>query len=152
MARESGDIPCHGRSLQKLPRILATPPDVLSPDLHLSGDQIAIYAQKCVACHADGGKGGGAPGATQLVGDAPLTSGIDVTKTISNFIGYSTTVFDFIRRSMPFNMPMTLSNEEVYALTAYLLSFNQIIGENGSSDTMIQFRMGKIKMSRVCTA
>src|SRR5512140_1086970 len=44
-----------------------------------------IYAQKCVACHAEGGKGGGAPGAVPLAGGAPLTNGIDTPKTIGNY-------------------------------------------------------------------
>ena len=93
-----------------------------------------IYAQKCVACHAEGGKGGGAPGAGPLVGGPPLTSGIDTVKTIGNFYGHATTVFDFIRRSMPFNMPLSLTDQEVYALTAYILSLNKIIGENDVMD------------------
>ena len=67
-----------------------------------------IYAQKCVACHGEGGKGGVAPGAGPLAGGGPLTNGIDTPKTIGNFYGYATTVFDFTRRSMPFNMPLTL--------------------------------------------
>lgn len=94
----------------------------------------AIYATKCVACHAENGKGGGAPGAVPLAGGAPLTSGIDTTKTIGNFYGYATTVFDFTRRSMPYNMPQTLTNDEVYALTAYILALNKIIGENDVMD------------------
>jgi cytochrome c len=43
-----------------------------------------VYAEKCVACHAEGGKGGGAPGAGPLVGGEPLTNGIDTPKTIAN--------------------------------------------------------------------
>ena len=93
-----------------------------------------IYAQKCVACHAEGGKGGGAPGAGPLAGGGPLGAGIDTPKTIGNFYGYATTVFDFTRRSMPFNMPLTLTDNEVYALTAYILALNKIIGENDVMD------------------
>ena len=52
-----------------------------------------IYAEKCVACHAEGGKGGGAPGAGPLVGGEPLTNGIDAVKTIANYYAYATTVF-----------------------------------------------------------
>jgi mono/diheme cytochrome c family protein len=93
-----------------------------------------IYAQKCVACHGENGKGGAAPGAGPLAGGPPLTSGIDAQKTIGNFYGYATTVFDFTRRSMPFNMPLSLTDNEVYALTAYILSLNKIIGENDVMD------------------
>src|SRR6059058_1164867 len=64
-----------------------------------------------------------------LVGGAPIASGIDTPKTIANFWGYSTTVFDFIRRAMPWQQPRSLTDNEVYALTAYLLALNKIIGE-----------------------
>jgi mono/diheme cytochrome c family protein len=102
-----------------------------------------IYAQKCVACHAEGGKGGGSPGAGPLIGGAPLTNGIDTAKTIANYYAYATTVFDYIRRAMPYNMPRTLPDDEVYALTAYILSLNKLIGENDVIDakTLPQVRM-----------
>jgi mono/diheme cytochrome c family protein len=102
-----------------------------------------VYAQKCVACHAEGGKGGGAPGAGPLIGGAPLTSGIETAKTIANYYAYATTVFDYIRRSMPFNMPRSLPDDEVYALTAYILSLNKLIGENDVMDakTLPQVKM-----------
>ena len=90
-----------------------------------------IYAEKCVACHGENGKG--QPFAA-LVGGAPLTSGIETAKTIANFWGYSTIVFDFIRRAMPFQSPRTLTNDEVYALTAYILALNKLIGENDAMD------------------
>jgi cytochrome c len=93
-----------------------------------------IYAQKCVACHGENGKGGGAPGAGPLAGGGLLTAGIDAPKTIGNFYGYATTVFDFTKRSMPFNMPQSLTDNEVYALTAYILYLNKIIGENDVID------------------
>jgi S-disulfanyl-L-cysteine oxidoreductase SoxD len=102
-----------------------------------------VYAEKCVACHAENGKGGGAPGAGPLAGGAPLTNGIDTPKTIGNFYGYSTTVFDYIRRAMPFNQPLSLTDDEVYALTAYILALNKIIGENDVIDakTLPQVKM-----------
>jgi S-disulfanyl-L-cysteine oxidoreductase SoxD len=102
-----------------------------------------IYAEKCVACHAEGGKGGGAPGAGPLVGGDPLTNGIDTAKTIANYYAYATTVFDYIRRAMPYNAPRTLADNEVYALTAYILSLNKLIGENDVMDakTLPQVKM-----------
>ena len=99
-----------------------------------------IYAQKCALCHGENGKGG--PSAA-LVGGAPLTSGIETAKTIANFWGYSTTLFDFIRRAMPWQQPRTLSNDEVYALSAYILSLNKLIGEN---DAMNAETLPKVKM------
>jgi len=102
-----------------------------------------IYAEKCVACHAEGGKGGGAPGAGPLVGGAPLTNGIETPKTIANYYAYATTVFDYIRRAMPYNAPRTLADNEVYALTAYILALNKLIGENDMMDarTLPQVKM-----------
>jgi cytochrome c len=99
-----------------------------------------IFAQKCALCHGENGKGGTS---AALVGGAPLTNGIETTKTIANFWGYSTTVFDFIRRAMPWQQPRTLGNDEVYALTAYILSINKLIGEN---DAMNAETLPKVKM------
>ena len=100
-----------------------------------------IYAEKkCDICHGPEGKG--KPFAP-LVGGAPLSSGIDTPKTVANFWGYSTIVFDFIRRAMPFQEPRTLTHDEVYALTAYILALNKIIGENDVMDakTLPQVKM-----------
>jgi S-disulfanyl-L-cysteine oxidoreductase SoxD len=102
-----------------------------------------IYAEKCVACHAEGGKGGASPGAGPLVGGAPLTDGIDTAKTIANYYPYATTIFDYVRRAMPFNMPRSLSDDEVYALTAYILALNRLIGEN---DVMDAKSLPQVKM------
>ncbi|HKA42057.1 MAG TPA: cytochrome c [Burkholderiales bacterium] len=101
-----------------------------------------VFAEKCAACHGEGGKGGPLAPA-RLFGGAPLTNGIDTPKTIGNFWGYSTIVFDFVRRAMPFNQPRTLTNDEVYAATAYLLYLNQIIGEN---DVMNASTLPKVQM------
>ena len=102
-----------------------------------------IYAEKCIACHAEGGRGGVAPGAGPLVGGAPLTNGIETQKTIANYYPYATVLFDYIRRAMPFNTSRTLDDNEVYALTAYLLSLNKLIGENDVMDakTLPQVKM-----------
>ena len=61
---------------------------------------------------------------------AQLSVRIDATKTIANFWPYSTTIFDFIRRAMPWQAPRTLTDDEVYALTAYILALNKLIGEH----------------------
>jgi S-disulfanyl-L-cysteine oxidoreductase SoxD len=98
-----------------------------------------IYAQKCALCHGEGGKGGQS---AALVGGPPRAS-LDGGKTIPNYWPYSTTLFDFIRRAMPYNQPSSLTNQEVYALTAYLLAINKLIGEN---DTMDAQTLPKVKM------
>lgn len=83
-----------------------------------------LYRQKCATCHGKGGEGGSGG---HLVGRGPLV-GSDADKTVGNYWPYATTVFDFIRRSMPMNDPQSLSADEVYSLTAYLLHLNEIVG------------------------
>jgi S-disulfanyl-L-cysteine oxidoreductase SoxD len=102
-----------------------------------------IFAEKCAACHGDAAKGGVAPFYPALVGGQPLTNGIDTPKTIANYYAYATTVFDYTRRAMPYNMPRSLTDDEVYALTAYILSLNKLFGENDVMDakTLPQVKM-----------
>ena len=99
-----------------------------------------IFATKCAVCHGEAGKGGSA---AALVGGTPLTGGIDTPKTIANFWPYATTIFDYVRRAMPWQQPKTLTNDEVYALTAYLLALNKLIGENDAvnAETLPRVRM-----------
>jgi S-disulfanyl-L-cysteine oxidoreductase SoxD len=102
-----------------------------------------IFAEKCSACHGDAAKGGVAPYYPALVGGQPLTSGIDTVKTIANYYAYATTIFDYTRRAMPYNMPRSLTDDEVYALTAYILAQNKLIGDNDVMDakTLPQVKM-----------
>ena len=65
------------------------------------------------------------------------------TKRIANFWPYPTTVFDYIRRSMPWQQPRTLTDDEVYALTAYILALNKLTGDN---DAMNAETLPKVKM------
>lgn len=112
----------------------------LPPGSGTPAEGARIFTQKCAACHGENGTGGRN---AALVGGEPLTSGIDVTKTIANFWPYPTTLFDFTRRAMPWNRPRTLTNDEVYALTAYILALNKIIGDN---DTMTAATLPKVRM------
>jgi len=99
-----------------------------------------IFAEKCSGCHGENGKGGEA---NALISDRELI-GIDAArKTIRNFWPYSTTVFDFIRRAMPFQMPHSLTDDEVYALTAYILAGNKLIGPDDAMDAQT---LPKVKM------
>ena len=75
-------------------------------------------------------------------GQGTLASNTPV-KTIGSFWPYSTTVFDYVRRSMPYAEPQSLENDDVYAVTAYLLQLNGIIGEN---DVMDARTLPKVKM------
>lgn len=87
----------------------------------------AVYEAKCLSCHGPGGRG---HTAEELAGErAPLTEP-EPAKTIGNYWPYATTVFDFIRRSMPMGAPGSLTVDEVYAVTAYLLAANKVIAED----------------------
>jgi S-disulfanyl-L-cysteine oxidoreductase SoxD len=102
-----------------------------------------IFAEKCSACHGDAAKGGIAPYWPALIGGQALTNGIDTVKTIANYYAYPTTIFDYVRRAMPYNMPRSLGDDEVYALTAYLLALNKLIGDGDVMDakTLPQVKM-----------
>ncbi|NID13158.1 c-type cytochrome [Fibrivirga algicola] len=84
-----------------------------------------IFAAKCAACHGAGGTGG--PNGALVV--TPSVAGKRSDKVIGNYWPYATTVFDYVRRAMPFNQPGSLTNDEVYALTAFLLHTNKLINE-----------------------
>jgi S-disulfanyl-L-cysteine oxidoreductase SoxD len=98
-----------------------------------------VYAAKCAACHGTEGKGGAS---ARLIGGEPIKN-MESDKTIANFWPYSTTLFDYIRRAMPWRQPRSLTNEEVYALTAYILSLNKLIEDNG---TMNAQTLPKVRM------
>jgi hypothetical protein len=73
-----------------------------------------------------------APGFLPLVGPSKFDR-IDTMKTVP-YYKYATTLFDVIRRAMPYPMPKTLTSDELYALSAYILALNKIIGENEVMD------------------
>jgi cytochrome c len=100
----------------------------------------AVYEQKCQACH--GTKGAGQPNDRLVGGQGTLASKTPV-KTVGSYWPYATTVFDYVRRAMPYVQPQSLTNDEVYALTAYLLNLNGIIGEN---DEMNAQTLPNVKM------
>ena len=104
-----------------------------------AADGQKIFAEKCVACHGENGQGGLA---ARVIGGPPKAT-LDGGKGIANYYPYATTVFDFIRRSMPWNAPRTLTDQEVYALTAYLLAANKLIGEG---DEMNAATLPKVQM------
>ena len=101
-----------------------------------------LFAEKgCALCHGEGGKGGKS---NMLVGSPSLTApGITANKTIANFWGQPTTLFDYIRRAMPWPSPGSLSNDEVYALCAYLFAANKLIP---ADEEMNAQTLPKIKM------
>jgi len=111
----------------------------LPPGAGTPAEGARIYAAKCASCHGAEGKGGVN---AKLVGGEPIRN-MDSEKTIANFWPFATTLFDFIRRSMPWRQPMSLTNDETYALTAYILSLNKLIGPN---DAMNAQTLPKVRM------
>lgn len=99
-----------------------------------------IYAQKCAMCHGEKGVSP-RPGYGPMVGIKKFDR-IDAPKTVT-YYEFATTLFDVIRRSMPYQLPKTLTDDEVYALSAYILAINQIIGEN---EVMNAQTLPKVKM------
>jgi S-disulfanyl-L-cysteine oxidoreductase SoxD len=90
-----------------------------------------VFASKCVACH--GAEGQGKP-MDRLVGGQGTLSNLKPVKTVGSYWPYATTLYDFIHRAMPFNAPQTLSADETYAVTAYLLHLNEIVPEDAVLD------------------
>ena len=111
----------------------------LPPGSGTAAEGARIYAAKCAACHGQDGKGGSN---AKLAGGEAIKT-IDAEKTIANFWPYSTTIFDYVRRTMPWRQPRSLTNDEVYALTAYILSLNRLISAN---DTMNSQTLPKVRM------
>jgi S-disulfanyl-L-cysteine oxidoreductase SoxD len=102
-----------------------------------------IYVAKCQTCHGADGKG---QPADQLVGGQGTIDKLDQVRTVGSYWPYATTIFDYVRRAMPFNTPETLTNDEAYALTAYLLYKNGIIKEN---DEMNARTLARVRMPNV---
>ncbi|MDC9724655.1 MAG: cytochrome c [Gammaproteobacteria bacterium] len=83
-----------------------------------------IFALKCAACHGPEGIGASAD---PLIGEVGSLTSDYPEKTVNSYWPYATTLFDYIRRAMPINAPFSLTPDEVYALSAYILSQDAII-------------------------
>jgi S-disulfanyl-L-cysteine oxidoreductase SoxD len=86
----------------------------------------ALYRTKCAACHGAQGQGNAALGPA-LVGGIGSLATAKPLKTIGSYWPYATTVWDYIHRSMPYDQPGTLTADQTYAVTAFLLFRNGII-------------------------
>src|SRR3984885_14358639 len=131
----------------------ATPREIAGWDIDISPDGVglppghgdvgqgeAIFAAKCASCH--GAHGEGKP-MDQLVGGIGTISDKKPQKTVGSFWPYATTLFDFVRRAMPLNAPQSLTPDEVYAVSAYVLFLNGIVAEETALDAGA---LAKIKM------
>ena len=99
-----------------------------------------IYVEKCAVCH--GFDGVGQP-ADALAGGQGTLAGAKAVKTVGSFWPYATIIFDYTRRAMPLNNPQTLTDDEVYALTAYMLKLNGLVGDK---DVMNAKTLPRVKM------
>ena len=121
----------------------ATAPQIESADVSIGPDGAGlppgsgtpaqgetIFNTKCIACHA---QGQGTVNDQLVGGQGTLTSTTPI-KTIGSYWPYATTVFDYVRRAMPYPTPHSLNDQEVYAVTAYLLSLNGIIAKDAVMD------------------
>jgi len=159
----SGTAPTHPTAGPNLGRV-ATAQEVAAWDISIppSGEGLpagsgtakqgeSVYVAQCQACH--GAKGAGKP-ADPLVGGIGSLATAKPVRTVGSYWPYATTVFDYIRRSMPLTKPMSLSDNEVYAVTAYVLHLNGIVADNAvmNAQTLPQVRMpnrdGFVDMSR----
>ena len=91
----------------------------------------AVFAQQCARCQGEGGRGGSAP---ELVGGSVPLNGKRPDKTIGLYWPAAPTLFDFNWRAMPMDKPGSLTADDAYAVTAYLLYADGVIGENARMD------------------
>jgi len=118
---------------------IAAPEEVASWDISIGPDGAglppgsgtpkqgeAVYTAKCLVCHGE--KGAGKPNDALVGGRGTLVGDQPPVKTVGSFWPYATTLFDYVRRAMPLNESKSLTNEEVYAVVAYLLQ----LGEKGA--------------------
>ena len=103
-------------------------------------DGAPLFQKRCAACHGIEGVGGTAD---ELAGGHEALTSEYPDKNIGTYWPYATTIFDFVRRAMPMDAPESLSDDQVYALSAYLLFRNGIIGEH---DEMNAQTLAAVKM------
>lgn len=101
----------------------------LPPGQGKVSDGEKIYNEQCAACHGDFGEG--IDRWPVLVGGKGTLKTDDPVKTIGSYWPYLSTVYDYIRRAMPFGNAQSLKPDELYALTAYLLYMNEIVDDDG---------------------
>jgi mono/diheme cytochrome c family protein len=131
----------------------ATPREIAGWDIEISPDGAglppghggvgqgeAIFAEKCASCHGPHGEG---KPMDQLVGGIGTLSDKKPVKTVGSFWPYATTLFDFVRRAMPLNAPQSLTPDEVYAVSAYILFLNGIVPQDATLDART---LARIKM------
>lgn len=90
-----------------------------------------VYAQQCASCHGDKGEGGLGD---RLAGGQGTIATPKPIRTVGSYWPYAPTLFDYIRRAMPQNAPQSLSDDDVYAVSAYILNLNGLVGADATVD------------------
>ena len=90
-----------------------------------------IFEQQCAACHGDKGQGGVGD---QLAGGQGTLATPKPVRTVGSYWPYAPTLFDYIRRAMPQNAPQSLDNDDVYAVSAYILNLNGLLPGDATLD------------------
>ena len=132
---------------------VATPEEIKGWDIDISPDGAglppgrgdvrqgeAIFAEKCASCHGPHGEG---KPMDRLVGGLGTLRDKKPEKTVGSFWPYATTLFDFVHRAMPLNAPQSLTPDEVYAVSAYVLFLNGIVSQDATldADTLAKIKM-----------
>ena len=132
---------------EELAKFFSIPPDGrgLPPGSGNAAAGAKIYADSCAACHGDKLQGNPAKGigGDRLIGGRGTLATKTPVKTVESYWPYATTLFDYIKRAMPFTAPGSLSDDEVYAVVAYILSEAKIIKP---TDTMDAKTLPKVAM------
>jgi S-disulfanyl-L-cysteine oxidoreductase SoxD len=118
-------------SPQDLAKYFAIPPDGagLPPGSGTAAEGAKVYAEHCSACHGEQLQGNPAVGigGDKLIGGRGTLASASPVKTVESYWPYATTLFDYVKRAMPFSSPGSLTDDQVYSVVAYVLSQAHII-------------------------
>lgn len=123
IGREATPEEVRGRDISVRPDGLGLPPGHGTPD-----EGRRVYGAKCSSCHGD--RGEGTAHYPALVGGQDSLTSAKPLLTVGSYWPYATTVWDHIHRTMPYTEPGTLTPNETYSVTAYVLFLNKIIDEH----------------------
>ena len=100
-----------------------------------------VYTEQCAGCHGANLEGGSV--GDKLIGGRGSLTATPPVKTLESYWPYATTLWDYIKRAMPFNNPGSMSNDDVYAVTAYILNKAQIVPDDA---TLSKETLPKVEM------
>jgi cytochrome c len=90
-----------------------------------------VFSEQCAACHGAEGQGGLGD---RLAGGQGTLASAKPVRTVGSYWPYAPTLFDYIRRAMPQNAPQSLGNEDVYAVSAFILNLNGLVAADAVLD------------------